>query len=191
MRGFSRGGGTSKSARGRKSESPGACRAQGSVFHGFWAPFGVPGEALLETFSQLFAQRRSWGAIGRDSESDFSGNDFFLGFGASFSQIRGLREVLDVHLDWAGAVQTHFGLFAKRCVTSREKSPQKLHLGVLFEGFGAHFGTGDQLFDKRGSRRALLCTVAFPSRFSWILGSGRGGQKGVCGIGGDPLGPED
>ena len=70
------GGGTSKSARGRKSESPGACGAQGCVFYGFWAPFGVPGEALLEAFSQLFVSRRSWGAIGRDSESDFSGNDF-------------------------------------------------------------------------------------------------------------------
>ena len=112
MRGLSRGGGTSKSARGRKSESPKRCRLRGYVFHRFWAPFGVPGGALLETFSQVFAQRRSLGAIGRDSESDFSGNDLFLGFGASVSQIRGLREVLDVHLDWAGAVQTHFGLFA-------------------------------------------------------------------------------
>ena len=179
----SRGGGTSKSARGRKSESPDACRLQGYVFHGFWAPFGVPGGALLETFSQVFAQRRSLGAIGRDSESDFSGNDVFLGFGASFSQIRGLREVLDVHLDWAGAVQTHFGLFAQRCVKSREKSPQGLHLGLFFEGFGACFGTGDQLFKKRGSRRALLCTVVFPWRFSWILGSGGGGQKRVGGRG--------
>ena len=159
------GGGTSKSARGRKSESPDACRLQGYVFHGFYAPFGVPGGGLLETFSQVFAQRRSLEAIGRDSETDFSGNDFFRGFGASFSQIRGLREVLDVHLDWAGAVQTHFGLFAQRCVKSREKSHQGLHLGVFFEGFGACFGTGDQLFKKRGSRRALLCTVAFPSIF--------------------------
>ena len=117
----SRGGGTSKSARGRKSESPDACRLQGYVFHRFWAPFGVPGGTLLENFSQVFAQRRSLGAIGRDSESDFSGNDLFLGFGASFSQIRGLREVLDVHLDWAGAVQTHFGLFAQHCV-KRKKS---------------------------------------------------------------------
>ena len=164
---------------------------RGVCFYGFWALFGVPGEALLETFSQLFVPRRSWGAIGRDSESDFSGNDFVLGFGASFSQNRGLREALDVHLDWAGAAQTHFGLFARRFVKSHEKSPKGCHLGVFFEGFGAYFGTGHRLFEKKGSNRALFCTVVFPSRFSWILGSGGGAKRESAAGAGQPLGSRE
>ena len=79
-------------------QTPVVCKSM--FFIDFWAPFRVPGGALLEICSQVLAQRRSEGAIGRgDSESDFSGNDLFFGFGESL--------VLDVHLDCAGAFQTH------------------------------------------------------------------------------------
>ena len=89
----------------------------------------------------------------------------------AFDENRAQREVLHVHLDQPGAVQTHFGVFRKRFSKHYEKSSQGLYLGILFEGLGACVGPADKLLRKMMLKQSTVAPSGFSVDFCLPAGT--------------------